>query len=156
MLLAKVLAYLGYFEFFARYQPLPYINLASFLLLVVAAAAQASLFASDPGISSLRQQQLPHPLPVHAALSRYCSVCKIVRSRAVEHCIYCDVCIDEYDHHCDVVGKCISQKNSSLMQFYSAVTMGYIVALGVAVAGVVLVQVFGVSFQGLVDHAVNR
>ena len=46
----------------------------------------------------------------------YCYDCKIWvnKNKKVEHCIVCDICIEENDHHCIWTSKCIGKNN-----FYS-------------------------------------
>ena len=40
-----------------------------------------------------------------------CDQCNIIipKSLNVGHCIYCNICIKSYDHHCPWIGKCIGK-----------------------------------------------
>ena len=40
-----------------------------------------------------------------------CMVCKRVKETSTKHCISCDTCIDEFDHHCFFLNACIHRKN---------------------------------------------
>ena len=49
----------------------------------------------------------------------YCNECNqyYPKSKKVRHCQICEVCTDHRDHHCGVIGKCISRGN--IMWFYT-------------------------------------
>ena len=54
---------------------------------------------------------------------KYCSLCEILISKSrstVVHCTHCNFCIEGYDHHCGVLGKCIGKKNIFFFYAYSA------------------------------------
>lgn len=48
----------------------------------------------------------------------YCESCEIwtKNEKKVSHCMFCDICVEGYDHHCIWTGKCIGEKN--LYSFY--------------------------------------
>ena len=41
----------------------------------------------------------------------YCSACKDLIHIGTMHCIFCRLCIREYDHHCGYLGKCVGKNN---------------------------------------------
>ena len=43
----------------------------------------------------------------------YCHICKIWinKKKNTFHCTICDICIEEYDHHCIWTSKCIGDNN---------------------------------------------
>ncbi len=45
-----------------------------------------------------------------------CHKCLTLKAQKAVHCKFCDVCIDNYDHHCVWLGKCIGRK--TIVQFY--------------------------------------
>lgn len=40
-----------------------------------------------------------------------CRKCGVEYKNKSVHCIECDVCVEEYDHHCVWTGKCIGKGN---------------------------------------------
>lgn len=42
---------------------------------------------------------------------KYCHTCLLVRPLRASHCNDCNVCVQEYDHHCKWVGNCIGRFN---------------------------------------------
>jgi hypothetical protein len=47
--------------------------------------------------------------------------CSIYKLRRTKHCIWCNKCVQKYDHHCSVFGKCIGKRN--LLLFYSFIIL---------------------------------
>ena len=44
----------------------------------------------------------------------YCSFCKMLypkTSNNIVNCDICEVCVNGYDHHCGVIGKCVGKYN---------------------------------------------
>ena len=41
-------------------------------------------------------------------VKRICPKCRIIKSISMKHCMVCDVCIDDFDHHCFWIDKCIN------------------------------------------------
>jgi hypothetical protein len=56
------------------------------------------------------------PYPVLSLISSFCRKCRFHVARGSFHCVYCDVCIEGYDHHCPWTSKCIGKNN--LIRFY--------------------------------------
>ena len=40
-----------------------------------------------------------------------CMTCGLYRIETSRHCIWCNRCVRQYDHHCSVFGKCIGKRN---------------------------------------------
>lgn len=40
-----------------------------------------------------------------------CTACGILKRPRVGHCFHCNVCVDEFDHHCGVLGSCVGKRN---------------------------------------------
>ena len=51
-----------------------------------------------------------------------CERCLTLKSDNTRHCIMCDCCVKNLDHHCDVFGNCIGRPN--LVCFWLAVLLG--------------------------------
>ena len=47
-----------------------------------------------------------------------CTYCNTMKSQNARHCYDCGVCIYNYDHHCDVIGKCIGRNNLCLFYLF--------------------------------------
>lgn len=47
-------------------------------------------------------------------ISNYCPVCEIKHTKTSKHCYVCNHCVNDFDHHCIWIGKCITKKNISL------------------------------------------
>ena len=57
---------------------------------------------------------------------KYCKKCGAETSRKTYPCRDCDVCIQEYDHHCPWVSKCIGKGNLYFFYVFVTVTPIYI------------------------------
>ncbi|KAH0650954.1 hypothetical protein KY284_030866 [Solanum tuberosum] len=100
----------------------------------------------DPGIIP-RNNELPSPESTQNGRVRskrvfvngselklkYCRICKIYRPIRSCHCIVCDNCVDNFDHHCPWIGQCIGLRNYRL----------YVLLL--VIANVYFVYIFGFS-----------
>ena len=69
------------------------------------------LFATtcDPGIIPRSDAPPTHLLSADHA-DRLCRTCYIVRPERSAHCPFCDYCVEEYDHHCGVLGCCVAKR----------------------------------------------
>ncbi|CAG9325097.1 unnamed protein product [Blepharisma stoltei] len=92
------------------------IGIIAFTLLVVSYTMTA---LSNPGIcyNFSGDQDLGH----HLSGERYCELCEVVKKSTTVHCDECGVCIEEYDHHCPWVSKCIGKNNK---WFFYALLIG--------------------------------
>ena len=62
----------------------------------------------------------------------YCSICKRLypkTSRKIVHCGICNICIQGYDHHCGVIGKCVGKYNMVIFASLSLSGMALMVGL---------------------------
>jgi len=63
---------------------------------------------SDPGIV---ERRLEFPVrELDRGRETSCDRCKIYRKFGTQHCTFCDVCIEDLDHHCPWTGKCIGSR----------------------------------------------
>ena len=76
----------------------------------------AIVIIRTPGLATFRQFTFEVPVSLDTALKRWCSKCMIVKPKMVKHCHYCDVCFENWDHHCPWTTKCVAGRN--LVIFY--------------------------------------
>mmetsp|Transcript_440 Transcript_440/g.613 ORF Transcript_440/g.613 Transcript_440/m.613 type:complete len:363 (-) Transcript_440:21-1109(-) len=57
---------------------------------------------------------------------RYCGVCSLYQPPRAAHCPDCNVCIQEYDHHCPWMGTCIGKKNMSSFVCFNITWLMYL------------------------------
>lgn len=50
----------------------------------------------------------------------YCIQCDLDKQPGSNHCELCELCIDEYDHHCPWIGKCIGKGNKFFFNLFLA------------------------------------
>ena len=42
---------------------------------------------------------------------KFCDKCRIFRALRAHHCKFCDVCVEEYDHHSQMISNCVGKRN---------------------------------------------
>ena len=50
--------------------------------------------------------------------NKICAKCKTILKQNTQHCIACDLCIDNWDHHCFWLNSCINKKNKKYFNFF--------------------------------------
>ena len=58
----------------------------------------------------------------------YCSDCQFlypISNKKMEHCYTCRICVCKYDHHCDVIGKCVGKYNTALFLLFVLSTFSF-------------------------------
>ena len=70
---------------------------------------------SDPGkLSNNQYKSMLDIVEKGGLLEEYCPNCLVKMNFRTKHCIICEKCVDEFDHHCFWVGNCIGKNNFSL------------------------------------------
>jgi hypothetical protein len=59
----------------------------------------------------------------------YCDVCELTQPPNTSHCYDCNVCIQELDHHCPWMGKCIGRKNMRWFMLFNFCWVTYMIEL---------------------------
>lgn len=90
----------------------------STLLFLLCALRNPGIFEADGSQVILAVEGGMAALP-----RRWCDVCRHERLEKVEHCPFCQVCVEGLDHHCPWMGKCIGKKN--LCNFYSFLCVSF-------------------------------
>ena len=74
------------------------------------------LIFMDPGIpkkmlTTDNIKQLMKKKEVKINLKFYCPKCLLKRKKYLKHCVICDQCCEEFDHHCYWVNNCVGKNN---------------------------------------------
>lgn len=102
----------------AAMQAIVYIFLSFSLLFLFLTAC------TDPGIIRISQIQVDEE---QADGLSFCDICSIHRPHTAIHCMDCNCCIDEMDHHCPWMGKCIGKKNMKWFILFNLTWMVFLV-----------------------------
>ena len=81
-------------------------------------------------------------------LADYCPKCKIKFNKRSKHCVVCDKCVYNFDHHCYWVNNCIGGNNYChfiLFLIIALIDVAFI--LGLAVANFVIISKWKVNFS---------
>ena len=69
---------------------------------------------SDPGtLTNNKYKDALDIIEQGEMLEYYCPKCLIKMDFRTKHCVICEKCVDDFDHHCFWVGNCIGKKNFS-------------------------------------------
>lgn len=60
-------------------------------------------------------------------LNNYCYKCYISKKKNIKHCVICDKCFEEFDHHCFWINKCIAKNNIFLFRIFFFESFLYII-----------------------------
>lgn len=111
---------------------LPSDDVASFIVVpLLSAAALLSLMCAvtvDPGVLIPMPLNIPQEaqiVEVNGAQieCKVCTTCNIVRPPRSSHCRSCDWCVDEFDHHCGVLGSCVAKRTFRFFAGFIAITL---------------------------------
>jgi hypothetical protein len=53
---------------------------------------------------------------------RVCATCLVPKPPRSSHCGFCDYCVEEYDHHCGVLGSCVAKRTFRFFAYFFDVT----------------------------------
>ena len=86
-----------------KYQENEYMNILFYIfifLLIVFIFFYISLLIIDPGVRRRRSlEELKSLLKNKVDLTKYCYKCFVLKTKTSKHCIICDCCYNNFDHH---------------------------------------------------------
>ena len=65
----------------------------------------------DPGYKRRNLSYKQHKEDLQNGRIIICRKCNIYQDENYLHCFHCGVCVENHDHHCDVLGNCIAKNN---------------------------------------------
>jgi hypothetical protein len=77
-----------------------------------------------------------------------CTTCRVVRPPKSGHCRFCDTCVEEYDHHCGVLGACVGRRTFRFFALF--------MHCATALCAIVLVRSIMVAASTDLDAAMRR
>ena len=116
---------------FYKYEYNEYINILFYIFLFLLATfflLYFLLLIIDPGIKKRRTlEELQNLLKNKVDLTKYCYKCFVLKTRTSKHCIICDCCYDNFDHHCYWINKCVAKNNFVLFIIFLFATALYLI-----------------------------
>jgi len=90
--------------------------LALLLMVLVIRSDPGGIPKRIPGNSCIEeiQDKLAEGVGQGLSFERVCHTCWVVRPLRAKHCSLCDMCVDEFDHHCVWVANCVGGGNRRL------------------------------------------
>ena len=89
----------------------------------------------DPGeIPAKNISFVKHLIEENKDLTKYCYKCFIKKERDIIHCIICNKCFSNFDHHCYCINNCIANNNYSLFilfLFETVVLLAFILLMSI-------------------------
>ena len=133
--------------FFYKYEHNQYINILFYIFLFFLAIfflLYFLLLIIDPGIKKRRNlEDLQNLLKNKVDLTKYCYKCFILKTRTSKHCIICDCCYDNFDHHCYWINKCVAKNNFILfIIFLFASSLYLMISFVLAILGLININIF--------------
>lgn len=132
-----IIAYAVYRTWILELQTTPILQYPPLVTILISLVLQIKMMFMNPGIATVTSKKFNEPLDVHSAVRLYCSECDLVTSRAISHCPFCQCCVEGYDHHCGIIGKCITKPNLKLFNVWTASVGFTFAAFAIALIDVV-------------------
>lgn len=132
---------------FYKYQENEYMNILFYIfifLLIVFIFFYISLLIIDPGVRRRRSlEELKSLLKNKVDLTKYCYKCFVLKTKTSKHCIICDCCYNNFDHHCYWINKCVAKNNFILFIIFLFITSLYLLnVLILCIFGLININIF--------------
>ena len=106
------------FLFIRYYQFVPnFLFISGIITYFLFISVYIKLFISDPGFPRKVDKKL---VVNHRKKYLYCHICDqwVAKKPKIKHCKRCGMCIEQYDHHCEWIGKCVGSNNMAYFYFF--------------------------------------
>lgn len=99
-----------------------------FLLLIAFFIFYLLLLIIEPGLRRKNNlDDLKELIDKDIDLTKYCYNCFIKKTRDSKHCVICNNCYEEFDHHCFWINKCVAKRNYYLFITFLFETLIYLI-----------------------------
>ena len=101
-----------------------------FFLLIAFFLIYMILLIIDPGLKKRNNlKDLQELINNNKDLTKYCYKCFIKKTRDSKHCVICDNCYDNFDHHCYWINKCVAKRNYCLFITFLFESLLYLLSI---------------------------
>ena len=98
-----------------------------------------ALSFSDPGKMIRQYKNLLDIVEKGEEIENFCPYCLVKKTYRSLHCLICQKCVDEFDHHCFWVGNCVGKNNYTLFFiFLIYILLNTLFNLGVTIAFLII------------------
>ena len=127
---------------FYQYENNKYINTIYYLfisLFILFLVLYILLLIIDPGIKRKRSlEELKSSLKRKVDLTKYCYKCFVLKTKTSQHCVICNCCYEDFDHHCYWINKCVAKNNFILFIIFLFNTSVYLfIAFIISILGLI-------------------
>ena len=132
---------------FYEYDNNQYINILFYVFLfflILFLVLYFLLLIIDPGVKRCRSlEELQSLLKNKVDLTKYCYKCFVLRTKTSKHCIICNCCYDNFDHHCYWINKCVAKNNFALFIIFLFITTFYLlISFILIIFGLINIKIF--------------
>ena len=97
-------------------------------LLILFFLIYFTLLIIDPGLKEKKDLNfLKELIDGNRDLTKFCYKCFIKKTSTSKHCIICDRCYEDFDHHCFWINKCVAKRNYKLFMTFLFVAAIYLI-----------------------------